>query len=1035
MWKDVYTGNVLLRRVDPTGASTGYEYDTQLRLSATISADGTRTALAYSPAGDLKTFPGGTGTVRSEHNAAHLPTTTVNARGYTSTRGYDAADNLTQLTRPNPAGGTVDYSYVYDAAGNVTSATDPLGNVSTFQYSAEGDLTRATSPLGSVQSMAHDAAGRVTAVTSPRGNAAGADPAQFIWRYEYDALGRPTKATDPAGQYETVGYDADGRVTKATDTKGRATTYTYDDAGHLTTVQVPDPNVPPTTTAYDANGNTTTVTDSMGRTVSFQYDAANRVTSVTNPLGTYTFSYTARNQIATVTDPQDAVTAYKYDAAGRVVSSDQPGTDGDATYTYDANGNRTSMTDPNGTTTYAYDSLDRLTTVTRAGRTFALGYDAASNLTSLTSPDGAVTSYVYDADGRATQVKNGAAVVAEYTYDPDGNTLTVTRADGSTATKTYDSLGRLTRITDATAAATLLDEAYTYDPAGNPTSIARPDGTADTFAYDTLDRLTKACYILTETRNAQTTTHAFTYTRGGRTATATTPAGTTTYTYDGDGRRLSATLGTAKTTFEWDPFYRLANELDTNGALVRHYTHGDQPLTAHDAAGTPAYLHTDRLGSIRALTDATGAVTSAGAFEPYGRPRATGPNNPNAPPLGWLGQYQDPTGLTHLRARQYDPTAGMFLSTDPAASTSISSAYTYGTANPLRYLDITGLFSWDEFLVGVQDVSGIVSDVAGVLAIAAAVTGIGAPVAAALGTISVVAGAVHAGTKAIQAYNTCNSGKGACGDAVAEALMSAAAAVPGGRLVKGAASGLKSLSGASKAASTPAKACSFSGATVVLMADGARKSIENIKIGDKVIATDPETGEQEAKTVERVFVHDDTVIDLGVEGEPITTTEDHPFWSVTDQRFERADQLEPGEEVLGADGRTIRVSGLEVGTRRQALAYNLSVEGIHTYQVGQSEILVHNTCWARPETLEDHFRRHGGDFDAVSANDYAGMASDFFGRAGAEGLPTKVDVDGTIRIYDPDSNTFGSFTSEGKAKTLLKPTSPSYWERQPGVFQ
>ncbi|WP_460985655.1 DUF6531 domain-containing protein, partial [Sinomonas halotolerans] len=285
VWKDVYTGNVLQRRVDPTGRRTDYQYDAQLRLSATYAADGTRTAFAYGPAGDLKTFQGGTGTVRSEYNAAHLPTTTVNPRGHTSTRGYDAADNLTQLTRPNPAGGTLNYSYAYDAAGNVTSATDSLGNVSTLEYSAEGDLTRTASPLGSVQSMAYDAAGRVTAVTSPRGNAPGADPAQFTWRYEYDALGRTIKATDPAGQYESVDYDTDGRVTRATDTKGRSTAYTYDNAGHLTSVQGPDPNVPPTTMAYDANGNTTSVTDSMGRTVAFGYDAANRATSVTNPLG------------------------------------------------------------------------------------------------------------------------------------------------------------------------------------------------------------------------------------------------------------------------------------------------------------------------------------------------------------------------------------------------------------------------------------------------------------------------------------------------------------------------------------------------------------------------------------------------------------------------------------------------------------------------------------------------------------------------------------------------------------------------------
>ena len=107
---------------------------------------------------------------------------------------------------------------------------------------------------------------------------------------------------------------------------------------------------------------------------------------------------------------------------------------------------------------------------------------------------------------------------------------------------------------------------------------------------------------------------------------------------------------------------------------------------------------------------------------------------------------------------------------------------------------------------------------------------------------------------------------------------------------------------------------------------------------------DPETGEQVAKTVEHIFVHDDTVIDLVVDGEVITTTEDHPFWSVTDQRFERADELSPGEKVLGADGRVVTVSGLQLGTAREALAYNLSVEGIHTYHVGDAEILVHNQC-------------------------------------------------------------------------------------------
>ena len=147
------------------------------------------------------------------------------------------------------------------------------------------------------------------------------------------------------------------------------------------------------------------------------------------------------------------------------------------------------------------------------------------------------------------------------------------------------------------------------------------------------------------------------------------------------------------------------------------------------------------------------------------------------------------------------------------------------------------------------------------------------------------------------------------------------------------------------------RACSFDADTHVVMADGSTKPISEIQVGDKVLATDPETGEQAAKEVTYVWVHDDTVIDLVVDGEVITTTEDHPFWSVTDERFEQADELAAGELVLGADGEVIEVSGLKIGSQRQALAYNLTVAGIHTYHVGKSEVLVHNVCPLKPVNL------------------------------------------------------------------------------------
>lgn len=138
---------------------------------------------------------------------------------------------------------------------------------------------------------------------------------------------------------------------------------------------------------------------------------------------------------------------------------------------------------------------------------------------------------------------------------------------------------------------------------------------------------------------------------------------------------------------------------------------------------------------------------------------------------------------------------------------------------------------------------------------------------------------------------------------------------------------------------------SFAGTTLVLMADGSKEPIEDIKVGDKVVATDPETGERVARRVTHVWVHNDQLTDLAfADGARLTTTEDHYFWSVTDGIFERSDQLALGEVVLGDHGQHLTVTGFRAGTTSTALAYNLSIAGVHTYHVGPDAILVHNTC-------------------------------------------------------------------------------------------
>lgn len=62
-------------------------------------------------------------------------------------------------------------------------------------------------------------------------------------------------------------------------------------------------------------------------------------------------------------------------------------------------------------------------------------------------------------------------------------------------------------------------------------------------------------------------------------------------------------------------------------------------------------------------------------------------------------------------------------------------------------------------------------------------------------------------------------------------------------------------------------------------------------------------------------------------------------------------------------------------------------------------------------------------------------AADFLSCARQEGLPMKVDEFGSIRVYDPATNSFGSYLPDGTPRTFFKPTSPNYWDSQKGVLQ
>jgi hypothetical protein len=135
-------------------------------------------------------------------------------------------------------------------------------------------------------------------------------------------------------------------------------------------------------------------------------------------------------------------------------------------------------------------------------------------------------------------------------------------------------------------------------------------------------------------------------------------------------------------------------------------------------------------------------------------------------------------------------------------------------------------------------------------------------------------------------------------------------------------------------------ACFVAG-TEVLTPDG-EKSIEAIRVGDWVVADDPNTiGEIEYKQVTDTFVRQtDKLVDLYIDGEVISTTEEHPFWT-PDKGWVEAKDLTVGSLLQTEDGRVVNVDGVE--TREGSFeVYNFKVEGFHSYFVSDLGVLVHN---------------------------------------------------------------------------------------------
>ncbi|MGW6194731.1 RHS repeat-associated core domain-containing protein [Kribbella sp. NPDC055110] len=585
----------------------------------------------------------------------------------------DAVVELRQYTGGSPTGSYDATTYTYNNRGDMVATTDPAGNTWDTAYDLRGRVTQREDPDTGTSSFTYDNAGQMLTSTDARGT---------TLAYTYDAMGRRTGMYDGSTSGTKRAQWTYDTLVSGTTVKGVLATSTRFVNGNAYTKSVDAYDIryrPLTSTvtvpasegalagSYKANtGYTATGLPSLvsypaagglaAETLRYGYDAAGRLQTAGSGLGTmltaatYTpYDEVAQSTLSAASGKQLVHTAF-YDDATRnldrvlVDRSTAPEHLADVKYTYDPAGNITKIADtPQGGTSdvqcFSYDYLRRLTEAWTPGADCATQPSAGA----LAGPAAYWQGWTYDKTGNRLSETNhdpvtGAATTSNYTYPAAGGSRPHTLTSVATGTRT---------------------DTFTYDADGN-TTARNVAGKAQTLAWDA----------------------------EGNLATITENGKTTSYLYDADGERLIA-RDTDGTTLYLD---NSELHLSPTGTVTatRYYDLGAPSAVRNESGLT--FTVADHNGTNTLSVNATDLSQEQRRFTPFGVDRGTKPTVwPDK--HGYVDGVDDPTGLTHLGAREYDSARGRFISTDPVAdfdNPQQLNGYAYADNTPITASDPDG---------------------------------------------------------------------------------------------------------------------------------------------------------------------------------------------------------------------------------------------------------------------------------------------------------------------------------------------------------
>ncbi|SFW69645.1 RHS repeat-associated core domain-containing protein [Luteibacter sp. UNCMF366Tsu5.1] len=723
---------------DANGLVTTYvSYDKAGRVTRVRAPDGTLTDLSYTGRGWLnrRTTHSETDAITTlNYNADGTVHEVIDPDGVTTTYTYDAAHRLTDITD----GDGNRQHYTLDASGNqtkreiYTSAGTLVTSVSKF-FNNLGQLTSLTDGLGrtvfsAASTDSYDGNGNLVFSRDGLG---------YQNKRVFDGLDRLVstiqnyQGTDPGtkNSQSVTSLDALDRVTGFSDPDGLNTSYDIDGLGNGKATDSPDTGL--TARTFDVAGNVLTSTDALNNTRTMTYDASDRLLTVSfaNPSSNIQYKYDEADAVTgctgnhgaghrtRVVEASGGIT-WCYDGRGNVLSKRQTiGADTRTTIYSWTPGNRlASVTTPNGThVAYSRDNRGHTAkvTATPAGgvaTTMAsnVSYTAFGPIASLTLGDGQTVAYTYDLTGALTDIVS-AAFTLHMKRDAMGNLIAIGDSAGVPTAKesyAYDPLYRLAAVNDPSGTAV---EAYTYNKTGDRLSKTGAGVLTGTYGYasgthhlTTVGTTSRTIDARGSTTSSVLASGAWTYVydqRNRMTSVQKDGATVASYLLNALGQRVQKAIGASATRFDYDEANTLLSE--ATGSTTRDYIWMDNlPIGVVDRAGTAssiAFVHSDSLGSPRAVTNAAGNLLWQWPYpgNPFGEvtPVSAAGYVLN---MRFPGQYFDAEiGLSYNVNRDYEPATGRYMQSDPMGLAAGVSTYAYVSNTPLIYSDSLGLCDED----------------------------------------------------------------------------------------------------------------------------------------------------------------------------------------------------------------------------------------------------------------------------------------------------------------------------------------------------